>query len=56
MHLLLILIMFGAQSRWQLAATGATILDLDYLDESTITKAAAAYGDEALDVLVNCAG
>jgi NAD(P)-dependent dehydrogenase (short-subunit alcohol dehydrogenase family) len=40
----------------QLAATGATILDIDYLDENTIAKAAAAYGDEPLDVLVNCAG
>lgn len=37
-------------------ATGAIILDLDYLDETSISNAASTYGDESLDVLVNCAG
>jgi hypothetical protein len=36
--------------------TGAAILELDYLDESTIEKAAAEYGDRPLDILVNVGG
>jgi short-subunit dehydrogenase len=41
----------------QIEATGATILDLDYLEEDTIAAAAQVYGkDRGLDVLVNCAG
>ncbi|GIK02040.1 hypothetical protein Aspvir_006083 [Aspergillus viridinutans] len=40
-----------------LEATGATIFDLDYLDESSIAAAAKSYGEEKpLDVLINCAG
>ncbi|KAI0487080.1 short chain dehydrogenase [Xylaria cf. heliscus] len=40
-----------------LEATGATILDLDYLEEDTIAAAAQDYGkDRPLDVLVNCGG
>ncbi|KAJ9615682.1 hypothetical protein H2200_001758 [Cladophialophora chaetospira] len=40
-----------------LQATGATIIDLDYLEEETIAAAAEAYGkDRPLSVLVNCAG
>ncbi|KAM0430907.1 hypothetical protein ACHAPT_005541 [Fusarium lateritium] len=40
-----------------LEATGATIIDLDYLDEESIAAAAQNYGnDRALDVLVNCGG
>lgn len=40
----------------KLEKTGAKILELDYLDEATIEKAAAAYGDRALDMLVNLGG
>lgn len=40
-----------------LEATGATVFDLDYTDEESISAAAQSYGsDKALDVLVNCAG
>ncbi|KAF2457890.1 short chain dehydrogenase [Lineolata rhizophorae] len=39
-----------------LKATGATILPIDFKDEQSIINAANAYGDEALDVLVNCGG
>lgn len=28
----------------------------DYVDESTMVKAAKGYGDSALDCLLNCAG
>lgn len=40
----------------QLEATGATILKIDYLDESSISDAAKEFGSGKLDVLVNCAG
>lgn len=45
-------------SNWhQLEATGATVIDLDYLDEESIAAAAQSYGtDRTLDVLVNCGG
>ncbi|PVH86610.1 short chain dehydrogenase [Cadophora sp. DSE1049] len=37
--------------------TGATIIDLDYLQEDSIAAAAKAFGGErTLDVLVNCGG
>lgn len=39
-----------------LKATGARILELDLLDETTIQEAAHTYGSGPLDVLVNCAG
>ncbi|KAG8156730.1 hypothetical protein KVR01_013335 [Diaporthe batatas] len=40
-----------------LEATGATIINLDYLKEDSIADAAETYGsDKALDVLVNCGG
>ncbi|GAW19501.1 hypothetical protein ANO14919_089880 [Xylariales sp. No.14919] len=39
-----------------LKRTGARVLELDYLDENTIEKAAADYGDLPLDVLVNVGG
>ncbi|KAJ5869871.1 hypothetical protein N7455_004812 [Penicillium solitum] len=40
-----------------LKSTGATIIDLDYLEEDSIAAAAESYGnDQALDVLVNCGG
>ncbi|KAF2969162.1 hypothetical protein GQX73_g4406 [Xylaria multiplex] len=39
-----------------LKGTGAKILELDYLDENTIKKAAADYGDQPLDILVNVGG
>jgi len=40
-----------------LEATGATIIDLDYLEEDSIAAAAKTFGeDRTLDVLVNCAG
>ncbi|KAJ5949542.1 hypothetical protein N7454_001126 [Penicillium verhagenii] len=50
-----------AQRGWTvfgtLEATGATIFDLDYLNENTISAAAKSYGEETpLDVLINCAG
>lgn len=35
---------------------GATIIDLDYLDEESISKAASTYGEGPLDVLINYAG
>ena len=44
-------------TKFQLEATGATIIDLDYLEENSIAAAAKTLGqDQALDVLVNCAG
>ncbi|KAG2418472.1 hypothetical protein HFD88_001573 [Aspergillus terreus] len=40
-----------------LEATGATIFDLDYLEEDSIAAAAQRYGnDRPLDVLINCGG
>ncbi|RSM15766.1 hypothetical protein CDV31_004867 [Fusarium ambrosium] len=40
-----------------LEATGATVIDLDFLDEESIAAAAKTYGnDKPLDVLVNCGG
>jgi short-subunit dehydrogenase len=39
-----------------LEKTGAKILELDYLDESTIEKAAVAYGSKPLDFLINVGG
>ncbi|RSL46146.1 hypothetical protein CEP53_010433 [Fusarium sp. AF-6] len=40
-----------------LEATGATGIDLDFLDEESIAAAAKTYGnDKPLDVLVNCGG
>ncbi|KAH6612293.1 hypothetical protein B0J18DRAFT_474119 [Chaetomium sp. MPI-SDFR-AT-0129] len=36
-----------------LEKTGARILEIDYLDESTIEKAAIAYGNKPLDLLIN---
>ncbi|KAJ8133598.1 hypothetical protein O1611_g21 [Lasiodiplodia mahajangana] len=45
------------KERRQLEATGATIIDLDYLEEGSIAAAAKSYGnDQVLDVLVNCGG
>ncbi|KAJ5097317.1 short chain dehydrogenase [Penicillium angulare] len=40
-----------------LKATGATIIDLDYLQEDSIAAAADLYGpDKPLDLLINCGG
>ncbi|KAK3057198.1 hypothetical protein LTR09_002237 [Extremus antarcticus] len=39
-----------------LIATGASLLYIDYTDESTIIDAAKAFGDKPLDCLVNCGG
>ncbi|KAI8955725.1 hypothetical protein F4801DRAFT_277291 [Xylaria longipes] len=39
-----------------LKQTGAKVLELDYLDESSIEKAAADFGDQPLDILVNVGG
>ena len=36
--------------------TGATILDLDYLSDESIAKAANDYEHDSLDILINCAG
>lgn len=40
----------------KLEETGARILEIDFLDESTIERAAREYGDQPLDVLVNVGG
>ncbi|KAJ5721324.1 uncharacterized protein N7483_009258 [Penicillium malachiteum] len=40
----------------KLEETGAKILEMDFLDESTIEHAAREYGDQPLDVLVNVGG
>ncbi|KAK3367395.1 short chain dehydrogenase, partial [Lasiosphaeria ovina] len=40
----------------ELRDTGAKVLELDYIDEPTIAKAADEYGDQPLDCLINCAG
>ncbi|KAM7182588.1 hypothetical protein V8F33_014196 [Rhypophila sp. PSN 637] len=40
----------------ELEKTGAKILEIDYLDEATIDRAAAAWGDKPLDMLVNLGG
>ncbi|KAK3364325.1 hypothetical protein B0T25DRAFT_576602 [Lasiosphaeria hispida] len=39
-----------------LEKTGVKVLEIDYLDEDTIEKAAAAYGDKPLDMLINVGG
>ncbi|KAK9439900.1 hypothetical protein VB005_04517 [Metarhizium brunneum] len=39
-----------------LEETGATILELDFLDEKSIASAARAYGNKPLDVLINVGG
>lgn len=39
-----------------LSATGAQILEIDYVDESAMAKAAEDYESSALDCLVSCAG
>ncbi|VUC27225.1 unnamed protein product [Clonostachys rosea] len=36
--------------------TGANILEIDFLDEETIRKAAEQYGDKPLDILINVGG
>ncbi len=41
---------------FQLKETCAKILEIDYLDEKSIEKAAEAYGDKALDILINVGG
>lgn len=40
----------------QLRRTGANILEVDYLNEDTIQRAALAYGDKRLDILINVGG
>ncbi|KAJ5799668.1 uncharacterized protein N7518_001736 [Penicillium psychrosexuale] len=46
-----------AERGWDVSATGAKIIDLDYLSESSIAAAAKTYGEgKPLDVLINCAG
>jgi hypothetical protein len=40
----------------KLEETGVRILEVDYLDESTIETAANAYGNKPLDMLINVAG
>ncbi|KAI1156112.1 hypothetical protein F4825DRAFT_446849 [Nemania diffusa] len=44
------------ESYEDLKRTKAKVLELDYLDENTIEKAAAEYGDRPLDILVNVGG
>ena len=39
-----------------LTATGANILEIDFLNETSIVRAAEAYGDKPLDVLLNVGG
>ena len=41
---------------WKLKATGAKVLEVDYVNENTIAKAAKEYGTAVLDCLINCAG
>ncbi|KAH8768083.1 hypothetical protein F5883DRAFT_68372 [Diaporthe sp. PMI_573] len=40
----------------ELRATGANILEVDYLDEESIKQAASKYGERPLDVLINVGG
>ncbi|KAF9774437.1 hypothetical protein IL306_007562, partial [Fusarium sp. DS 682] len=40
----------------ELKETGANIIEIDYLDEDTIEKAAETYGDKPLDILINVGG
>ncbi|KAM7182754.1 NAD(P)-binding protein [Rhypophila sp. PSN 637] len=40
----------------ELENTGARIVEIDYLDEGTIERAAAAWGDKPLDILINLGG
>jgi hypothetical protein len=40
----------------QLEATGARILEIDFLDEPSIFEAAKQYGSGPLDILINCGG
>ncbi|KAI0115876.1 hypothetical protein GGR51DRAFT_502452 [Nemania sp. FL0031] len=47
---------FSDSSFEDLKRTGATILSLDLLNETSIKAAVAEYGSGPLDVLVNCAG
>jgi NAD(P)-dependent dehydrogenase (short-subunit alcohol dehydrogenase family) len=39
-----------------LEATGAKILEIDFLDEPSIFEAAKQYGSGPLDILINCGG
>ena len=39
-----------------MAETGATVVEIDYKDESSIKNVATKLQDTKLDVLVNCAG
>jgi NAD(P)-dependent dehydrogenase (short-subunit alcohol dehydrogenase family) len=41
---------------YKLEATGATILEIDYTNETSIIAAAKEYGSGSLDCLVNCTG
>lgn len=45
-----------AEQASQLGATGARILEIDFLDESSILEAAKQYGSGPLDILINCGG
>ncbi|MCJ1430723.1 hypothetical protein MMC27_000073 [Xylographa pallens] len=46
----------GDSSIKEIEYTGACIIELDFLDESSIKKAAETYGSGPLDVLINCGG
>jgi NAD(P)-dependent dehydrogenase (short-subunit alcohol dehydrogenase family) len=40
----------------QLKALGAKVVELDFTDEQSINQAAKDFGDQPLDILINCAG
>ncbi|CAI7626206.1 unnamed protein product [Penicillium bialowiezense] len=46
----------SSESDGSLEGTGARVLEIDFLDESTIENAARECGDQPLDVLVNVGG
>ncbi|KAF1955679.1 short chain dehydrogenase [Byssothecium circinans] len=44
------------ESSRDLEAIAVNIFEIDYLDETTIVRAAEQYGDSPLDCFINCAG
>ncbi|TPX16036.1 uncharacterized protein E0L32_000370 [Thyridium curvatum] len=46
----------SADEAKELLESGATAIPLDLADENSILDAATSFGDQALDILINCAG
>lgn len=55
-HVFPLKVPFSDTSHEQLLESGATAIPLDLADENSILDAATSFGDQALDMLINCAG